>query len=88
MAGVCNLTIGAQGSPEDAFMNFAALLVLLDLDNFIGGYFAQYLGCHDKMLKIEASKYQLKVANFFSTCTLGFFILLAYKNVVLNSMSQ
>jgi hypothetical protein len=49
MAGASNLLITAQGTPEDAFMNFAGLLVVIELDDYVGSFFAKYLLCNDEL---------------------------------------
>ena len=38
MAGVCNLVIISQGNMLDVFMNAAALIIIMEIDDHVGAY--------------------------------------------------
>ena len=70
MAGVCNLVIISQGNILDIFMNAAALIVIMEIDDHVGEYCMQAFSTQTKMLKIESTVGFSTAANMFSTLIL------------------
>ena len=50
MAGVCNVVIMSQGNMIDVFMNAAALIIVMEIDDHVGKYCTQGFGLQSKLL--------------------------------------
>ena len=77
MAGVCNLVIISQGNILDVFMNAAALIVIMEIDDHVGEYCMQQFSSQTVMLKVRNNIRVSSYANLFSTLVLISFSIVA-----------
>ena len=74
IAGVCNLVIVSQSNILDIFMNAAALIVIMEIDDYVGEFTGQAFSAQSNLLRFQTFQRANALANMFSSIVLILFI--------------